>query len=66
MYGEKMSRGVFLRRVLGVGGVAMVASVLLGLLVGRSVIKTDALVRTGDEELVAVVAPVLQRIVNGD
>ncbi len=45
---------------------AMVASVLLGLLVGRSVIKTDALVRAGDEELVAVVAPVLQRIINGD
>ena len=28
MYGEKMSRGEFLRRVLGVGGVATAALVL--------------------------------------
>ena len=28
MYGEKMSRGEFLRRVLGMGGVAMAALVL--------------------------------------
>jgi hypothetical protein len=28
VYGEKMSRGEFLRRVLGVGGVAMAALVL--------------------------------------
>jgi hypothetical protein len=28
VYGEKMSRGEFLRRVLGMGGVAMAALVL--------------------------------------
>jgi hypothetical protein len=28
VYGEKMSRGEFLRRVLGMGGVAMAAFVL--------------------------------------
>jgi hypothetical protein len=35
VYGEKMSRGVFLRRVLGVGGVAMATSVLAACVPGE-------------------------------
>ena len=35
MYGEKMSRGVFLRRVLGMGGVAITASVLAACVPGE-------------------------------
>jgi len=35
VYGEKMGRRDFLRRVLGVGGVAMVASVLAACVPGE-------------------------------
>ena len=35
MYGEKMSRGEFLRRVLGMGGVAMAALFLAACVPGE-------------------------------
>jgi hypothetical protein len=35
VYGEKMSRGEFLRRVLGMGGVAMAALVLAACVPGE-------------------------------
>ena len=35
MYGEKLSRRDFLRRVLGIGGVAMAASVLAACVPGE-------------------------------
>jgi hypothetical protein len=35
VYDEKMSRGAFLRRVLGMGGIAMAASVLAACVPGE-------------------------------
>ena len=42
-----------------------VASLLLGLVVGRSVVKSAPLVDASDDEIVALVAPLLQNLVDG-
>ena len=44
----------------------LVASSILGLLVGRYVLELPALVEQPTEELVAAIGPVLQRYLDGD
>jgi AcrR family transcriptional regulator len=43
----------------------LIASLLLGLLVGRSVVKIAALAEAAGEDLVAAVAPAIQRYIDG-